>query len=571
MTLAQAFPLRIRGENPGVTLLFSVTFAIVAGLILGPVLFLIVNSFRTALPGMPATWGLDFWREALGESEIWGSVWNSIRLYLATSVASWPIALMLAWILGRTDIPGARAIEFLFWLSFFLPSLTVAMGWVTLIDPDSGLVNQAIRHFHLYGGKSGPFNIYTFWGLVWVHLGQNAIAVKTILLVPAFRNLDSMMEEASRLSGAGVFRTLRRVVFPMMGPAIIITALLGFVRMWQSFEVELVLGIPQGFYVYGTKIYDLLNSAVPEYGQATVLAVLAIGVALPFMVFQQRFSLGRRYETISGRARAVPTPLGRARVPVLIIVLIIAFVASVLPMIAVTGATFMVVFGHFDLSTTWTIANWTRVLEDPVFLQCTRNTIVIAGSAALLGVTLSALVAYIVVRTNFRLRAQLDVITWIPQALPGMLIGLGTLWVALTFLRPLYGSLVLLVAVTVISGMTLGVQIIKSNMIQLGTELEEASRLSGGSWFYTFRRVVLPPLKPVLVLVGTLDFVIASRDVSNIVLLASGPSKTLALLQVDYMLAPYWESAAVVAVVMMAISTGIALIARVCHVKLGMH
>jgi iron(III) transport system permease protein len=380
-----------------------------------------------------------------------------------------------------------------------------------------------------------------------------------------------MMEEASRLSGAGVFRTLRRVVFPMMGPAIIITALLGFVRMWQSFEVELVLGIPQGFYVYGTKIYDLLNSAVPEYGQATVLAVLAIGVALPFMVFQQRFSIGRHYETISGRARAVPMPLGRARVPVLIIVLIIAFVASVLPMIAVTGATFMVVFGHFDLPTTWTIANWTRVLEDPVFLQCVRNTIVIAGSAALLGVMLSALVAYIVVRTNFRLRAQLDVMTWIPQALPGMLIGLGTLWVALTFLRPLYGSLVLLVAVTVISGMTLGVQIIKSNMIQLGTELEEASRLSGGSWFYTFRRVVLPPLTPVLVLVGTLDFVIASRDVSNIVLLASGPSKTLALLQVDYMLAPYWESAAVVAVVMMAISTGVALIARACHVKLGMH
>jgi iron(III) transport system permease protein len=362
-----------------------------------------------------------------------------------------------------------------------------------------------------------------------------------------------------------------RIVIPMMGPAIIITALLGFVRMWQSFEVELVLGIPQNFYVYGTKIYDLLNSATPEYGQATVLAVLAIGVALPFMVFQQRFSLGRGYETISGHARANPTPLGRARGPVLIVVLAIAFTVSVLPMIAVAGATFMVVFGHFELPKTWTLANWARVLHDPVFLHCVRNTIVIAGSAALLGVTLSALVAYIVVRTKFWLRAQLDVVTWFPQALPGMLIGLGSLWVVLTFLKPLYGSLFLRVVVTVISGMTLGVQIIKSNMIQLGTELEEASRLCGGSWLYTFRRVVIPPLTPVLVLVATLDFVIASRDVSNIVLLASGQSKTLALLQVDYMLAPYWESAAVVAVVMMMLSTGVALIARACHVKLGMH
>jgi iron(III) transport system permease protein len=476
---------------------------------------------------------------------------------------------MLAWILGRTDIPGSRAIEFLLWLSFFLPSLTVVMGWVTLIDPDTGLINQALRYVHLSSARSGPFNIYTFWGLVWVHLGQNAIAVKTILLVPAFRNLDAMMEEASRLSGAGIFRTLRRVVIPMMGPAIIITALLGFVRMWQSFEVELVLGIPQRFYVYGTKIYDLLNSATPEYGQATALAVLAIGVTLPFMVLQHRFSAGRHYETISGRARANPTRLGRARGPVLAIALAIAFVVSVLPMIAVTAATFMVVFGHFNLPKTWTLGNWTRVLSDPVFLQCVRNTIVVAGSAALIGVAVSALVAYIIVRTKFWLRAQLDVISWIPQALPGMLLGLGALWLALTFLKPLYGSLLLLVAVTVIGGLTLGVQIIKSNMIQLGTELEEASRLSGGSWFYTFRRVVLPPLKPVLILVGTLDFAIASRDVSNIVLLASGQSKTLALLQVDYMLAPYWESAAVVAVVMMAISTGVALVARTCNVRLG--
>jgi iron(III) transport system permease protein len=146
-----------------------------------------------------------------------------------------------------------------------------------------------------------------------------------------------------------------------------------------------------------------------------------------------------------------------------------------------------------------------------------------------------------------------------------MLMGLGMLWVALTFLRPLYGSVILLILVTIIGGMTVGVQIIKSNMIQLGSELEEASRVSGASWFYTFRRAVLPPLAPVLVLVATLNFVSASRDVSSIILLASGESRTLALLQLDYMVAPYWESATVVAVVMTIISTGVALAARACE------
>ncbi len=117
----------------------------------------------------------------------------------------------------------------------------------------------------------------------------------------------------------------------------------------------------------------------------------------------------------------------------------------------------------------------------------------------------------------------------------------------------------LLVIVTVIAGMTVGIQIVKSNMVQLGSELEEASRIAGASWFQTLRKVVLPPLVPVLVLVATFTFVAASRDVSMIILLASGQSTTLALLQLDYMVAPAWESATVVAVIMTLITTGVAL------------
>ncbi len=556
-------------EGWGQTVVYSMVFIFVAGMVLAPILFLFVNSFQMAPPGQSAKWGLGAWNVALGNSDIWLAMWNSIRLYLATSVFSWPIAIMLAWIIGRTDIPGKRTIEFLLWLSFFLPSLTVVMGWITMIDPTTGILNQMLRKLPFIGGTSGPLNIYTFWGLVWVHLGQNAIAVKTILLIPAFRNLDAAMEEASRLSGAGVFRTLRCVVIPLMGPPIIITALLGFVRLWQSFETELVLGVPQGFYIYGTKLYDLINAEVPEYGQATVLAVVVIGMTLPFMVLQQRYSVNRNYETITGRARANPTGLGRERTPLFICVLAIEILVSILPVIAVTTATFMKVFGYFQIENPWTLDHWTRVLKDPVFLHAIRNTLIIGGGSAVVGVVVSLLVAYILVRSKFILRAQLDVMTWLPHALPGTLMGLGMLWMVLTFLKPLYGSITLLVIVTVMSGITVGVQIIKSNLIQLGTELEEASRLHGASWLYTMWRVVIPALAPVLILIATLKFVSASRDVSTVILLASGDSMTLSLLQLDYMVAPYWESATVVAVVMTLISTGVALAARAFDIRLG--
>jgi iron(III) transport system permease protein len=566
--LTPALTLRLSFDEPGRALLFSIVFAVVAALVIAPILVLVVSSFELALPGQTPIWGLKAWQTALGNADIWAAIWNSIRLYLATSVISWPIAILLAWIIGRSDIPLKNTIEFLFWLSFFLPSLTVVMGWITLIDSSAGLINQAIRRISFLHLTSGPFDVYTFWGLVWVHLGENAIAIKTILLIPAFRNLDAYMEEASRLSGAGIFKTLRRVVIPLMGPAIVITALLGFVRLWQSFETELVLGIPQRFYVYGTKIYDLLHKEIPDYGQATVLAVLVIVLTFPFMVLQQRVAVGRSYETITGRARATPTALGRARIPVFLAVMAVALLVSILPMFAVMMATFMKVFGHFELAQPWTLAHWAEVLGDPLFLQAVRNTLVIAGAAAAASVILSALIAYILVRTQFRLRAALDIITWLPQALPGMLLGLGMVWIVLSFFKPLYGSLSLLILVTVIGGMTIGVQIIKSNMLQLGAELEEASRVSGAGWLRTMCRVVVPPLAPVLVLVATLSFVAASRDVSNIILLASGQSTTLALLQLDYMVAPLWESATVVSVVMTLISTGVALAARACNLRL---
>ena len=61
-------------------------------------------------------------------------------------------------------------------------------------------------------------------------------------------------------------------------------------------------------------------------------------------------------------------------------------------------------------------------------------------------------------------------------------------------LRPIYGSIYVLIMAGVISGMPLAVQITKSNLLQLGAELEEASWLTGGSWWHTYRRVVLPLL-----------------------------------------------------------------------------
>jgi iron(III) transport system permease protein len=92
------------------------------------------------------------------------------------------------------------------------------------MDPDYGVLNQWVAHLPFV--TKAPFNIYSFWGIVWAHLTTSTIAVEVMLLTPAFRNMDATLEEASLVSGAGVVRTIRKIVVPLMTPIVGVVLLL---------------------------------------------------------------------------------------------------------------------------------------------------------------------------------------------------------------------------------------------------------------------------------------------------------------------------------------------------------
>lgn len=566
--------LRLVGaESAPQLVVYSLVLLAVVYFVAAPVAFLIFNSFQISRPGEAPAWSLDGWRLAISQPDVWLSVVNSLRLYIVTSLISWPLAILLAWLLGRTNLPGRYWFEFCFWIAFFVPTLSVVMGWLLLLDPDSGLINQAV------GGL--PFinrpllDIYSFWGLVWVHLAHNAMAIKVCLITPAFRNIDASMEEASRLSGAGPWSTLRHVVVPVVFPAISIAFLLGFFRLWQSFEIEQVLGPRFGFYVFGTQIYRMLNAEVPQYGGATALATLVMVFVAPLLFIQRRVTARRQYETVTSSFSTQPTRLGFWKYPAFVFVLAAVALLTIVPLSTLVLASFMNLFGHFAIREPWTLAHWRVVLADPIFLLSVKNTLLLSVGAALLGAVVMMLIAYIIVRSPFAGRDSLDLLSWLPQGMPGILLGLGFLWLVLStpVVRPLYGTIWILVIVTVFAGLTTGVQIIKANLLQIGQELEEAGRLAGASWWYAFGTIVLRLMAPVLVLVATLSFIAAARDVSNVVLLASGQSRTLALLQLDYLMGGSGggrEAASVVSLIMIALVTGAALLARTVGLRVGL-
>jgi iron(III) transport system permease protein len=143
-------------------------------------------------------------------------------------------------------------------------------------------------------------------------------------------------------------------------------------------------------------------------------------------------------------------------------------------------------------------------------------------------------------------------------------LGVALLW---TFLQtkiflPIYGTIYLLMVAMVIKSMPFGTQMIKSVLLQLGNDLEEASKVCGGTWVDTFRRVIVPLTMPALITVGLVGFISAARDISTVVLLGSGKSRTLSLLMLDFAAGAEFEKATVVAVVIVGLVVGAALFAR---------
>ena len=561
--IAAPGPRRIELQS----VLCTVVLALVALCVVFPIVLVVLQSFQVAAPGQPAAYGLDGWRAALGEPGLRAALVNTFTVTVVRQLLSLPLAVLIAWLLARTDLPGRSWIEFGFWAAFFLPSFTVTLSWVLLLDPDYGLVNALVAKLPFVG--KGPFNIYSFWGIVWVHVITGSLTVKVILLTPAFRNMNASFEEASRVAGGSTLRTALRITVPVMAPVILSVLLLGTMVSLQTFEVEQVLGLPFRFFVFSTMIYDLLITRVPRYDAATALAVLVLAAMLPLVLGQQWLTRGRRYTTVTGQFQNQPHRLGRWRAPASAFVLALVLIVLGVPVMFALLGTFMRLFGFFNIANPWTLDNWKTVLGDDQFLGSLRNTLVLAVGTAAVTVVVHSLIAYIAVRTRYAGRRLLDFISWLPFTVPGIILGLALLWLFLgvNFLRPLYGTTALLIIAGVISGMPLGVQVIKSGLMQLGGELEEASRIAGASWWTTYRRIVLRLMAPTLMAVAMITFVGAARNISNFALLSTSANRPLSILQLDYVAERKFEEAVVVACIIMLISLAGALFARLLGLR----
>ena len=541
--------------------------------VLYPLVLLFINSFVITNPPVAAEYGLDSWRFALSDRGMLTALWNSVVVTFLRQGISFPIAILLAWLIARTNLPGAKWLEFGFWIAFFLPVVSVTQAWILLAHPSAGLLNQTVEYLPFV--DQGPFNIYSLWGIVWVHLATNSIAIKVMLLTPAFRNMDAALEDASRLCGSSALGTLRRVTVPVMAPTMMTLLLLSILRAFQSVEIEVLLGLPIRYFVFGSKIFDLVQNEPPDFGAATAMGIIILAAIIPLIIGQYYMTSRRNYTTLTGKYQAQVNDLRRWKWPVFGFVVFLVFLMTIFPMIFLAMGSFMKFSGFFyDVpGGPWTTNHWVRILTDSTFLLSMRNTMFMALGAATLSTIFFTVLAYIIVRMKSRLVPILDFLTWVPYVLPGIVLILAWLWILLGtggIFHPLYGTIFALILVSGLSGITLGVQIVKSNLRQIGAELEEASSVVGASWLVTFVRVVVPLMAPAMVVVWVLNFVAAAGTAILPALLASAGSKTLALLQFEQVTSGRLEEGSIVGIFVVLLTVGVAVVARVLGFRVGL-
>lgn len=544
-------------EHAAVVLAF-VLVVVIAGL---PVFELILNTFNTAALGQAVQYGLANWEAASHSQQIWGATITTLALGITRTVIAIPLALCLAWLIARTDLPGREVLEILCWLGIFLPILPLTFAWILLLDPQTGLVNTLLRQ--VIG--VAPFNIYSFWGITWVHLASYSLYFPVILLLPFLRRMAPALEEAAQMSGASNFKTLARVTAPILAPAVLLIGILTFMRSLQSFEVELVLGLPAKLYVYSTLIYDLAREEPPLYGQASALGAIFVALLLAFALFQQWYVRGRDFTTVTGRAfRPTLVHLGRWRYLASAVCFLYLAISTGVPLVFLVLGSFMRRFGFFTIPSPFTTDHWNQLFADPAFLSSVRNTLVICIASALIVVLLYSMVALVVVRSRTALARVTDALVWLPWAVPGILLSLAVLWMILaTPLRGiLYGSLTGIIFAMVVTAAPLSMQLFKAAILQIGRELEESATMSGAPWRTVYRRVTLPLIAPTAMTVGVLSLLTSSRDIATPVLLYNSSTEPLSVLMLEYSTSLEFERAAAIGVLLMAFALVVMLGAR---------
>jgi iron(III) transport system permease protein len=475
---------------------------------------------------------------------------NSLVLGAWTALFSTAIGLVLAFAVSRTDVPAKPFLRLTATLSYLSPPFLTAIAFTYLFSPNAGLINVFLRD--VVGLPWLTFNIFTMPGLVLVTV-IHTFPFVYLLAASALQSVDASYEEAAQILGAGKLRTALSITAPLVAPAVLSGALLGFVNAIALFGSQAIIGLPGRIVTLPTRIYALFDYP-PEYGPASALSLVFVLITIAALYLQRAFLARRSYVTLAGKgARPQLMRLGPLRWVLMGFAVVIFIVGILAPYATLIAVSFSKSWG-LDFWKGLTFANYKFILfEYDVTRRAILNSLLLATLAATIAVLLGAVIGWIDLRTRIPGRRLLDYFALIPLGLPGIVMAVALIQFWLAMPVALYGTLAILLLAYVGRYIPLGVRAANASLRQIDPSLEESAQILGASWLVTMREVTLPLIRPGLFAGWLLVFVPVIQELSASILLFSSSSITLAVAIYNLYETGYIEPVAALAMINMVI------------------
>ncbi len=479
--------------------------------LLYPVLNVLASSF-----GGAGTRGASGWAVFFREAKYLSALGNTILLGLAVTVTSALIGVPLAYFAARYDFPGKALVAVLPLTTLVVPEVIAAQTWLMMLG-NNGLITRSLADLGLsipsFYGWFGLITVMTFIYYTYVYIGTLA----------AIRGFDAQLEEAAQSLGSTPAEARRRVLAPVVMPAVLASCLLVFTLVAGNFAVATILGhrIPLlSVLTYQTFVSETGGDPVMQ----STLASVSIGLVAA-VLFLQRWIVSRgRYEIVMGRG-AKPRRLKGASAALLALAAAVVVAISLLPLISVVIGAFTFARGPVMQWGRWTTANFERVFlnaPDPII-----NTLIFAGIATVLSLIVSTLASYVIVKKRNALTPALDYLSTLPLALSGTVIGIGLVMTFNTGWLTLTGTTAIIVIAYVVRRLPFGIRNASATLYNIPGSIEEASISLGVPPLKSFFKVVFPVMLPSIAAAGVLVWTTTVAELSASVVVYTGGRETM--------------------------------------------
>jgi iron(III) transport system permease protein len=534
---AVARPAKLGWRAPAIRAedwVFGATVAVVLFLVVPPVLALLRSSVMVGeRAGREGVLSLAAYEEILSSPGLLNLAGGTLVFAAGSTLVGLLLGGSLAWLTARTNAPFKQLVYAGIFVSFAVPGILRTIGWIFLLGPRAGALNELYRTvFRTDGVLLDVFSLpamVMIEGIFWVPL-------TFLMLSSSLQAMDPSLEEAAATSGASMLVTLRRITAHLALPSVLSVLILAFIRSTQAFEVPLLLGAPAKIYVLTTQVFlSTQAGVVPEYSYASAYGVLLLGFLVACIALYTRATRrASQFATVTGKGfRPRLLDLGPWRA------VAGAFILGVvglqfLPVAYLVVVSFLPTLGlDQPLWQQLTLRNYQAMASNPQIPLALGNSLAIGAATATIVVLLAAVVAWVTLRSRIPAARILDPLASLPLIFPGVVMGVAILSLYIRSPIPVYGTIWILVIAYSTSFLPFGLRYAHPGLLRIHPELEESAQASGAGWTSTFVHIVVPLLLPALFAGWIFVFLISLRELSAAALLYTARTPVIATTMLD--------------------------------------